>query len=334
MDNNNLNSVSRTNLIRIFAATAIMLLTGCGGESQVTVLKLAHALDVAHPVHMGMVFMSEKVKSYSNGKMRIDIYPGGQLGAERELIELLQIGSLAMSKVSTAPLEAFVPEMQIFGIPYLFRDQEHRWKVLNSAIGKRLLLSGEPFFLRGLCYYDAGTRSFYTVNKPIRSPDDLRGMKIRVMKSITAVQMIQTLGGSPTPIPWGELYTALQQGVVDGAENNAPSFYSSHHYEVCRYYSIDEHTAIPDILLISTLVWNDLTQQEKEWLQKAVDESVLYQKKLWEEATRQALEEVQKVGVQIIYPDKQPFLSSIQSMYDSQKGTPIYDLIQEVKEIQ
>jgi tripartite ATP-independent transporter DctP family solute receptor len=334
MDNNNLNSVSRTNLIRIFAATAIMLLTGCGGESQVTVLKLAHALDVAHPVHMGMVFMSEKVREYSNGKMRIDIYPGGQLGAERELIELLQIGSLAMSKVSTAPLEAFVPEMQIFGIPYLFRDQEHRWKVLNSAIGKRLLLSGEPFFLRGLCYYDAGTRSFYTVNKPIRSPDDLRGMKIRVMKSITAVQMIQTLGGSPTPIPWGELYTALQQGVVDGAENNAPSFYSSHHYEVCRYYSIDEHTAIPDILLISTLVWNDLTQQEKEWLQKAVDESVLYQKKLWEEATRQALEEVQKVGVQIIYPDKQPFLSSIQSMYDSQKGTPVYDLIQEVKEIQ
>jgi tripartite ATP-independent transporter DctP family solute receptor len=334
MDNNNLNSVSRTNLIRIFAATAMMLLTGCGGESQVTVLKLAHALDVAHPVHMGMVFMSEKVREYSNGKMRIDIYPGGQLGAERELIELLQIGSLAMTKVSTAPLEAFVPEMQIFGIPYLFRDQEHRWKVLNSAIGKRLLLSGEPFFLRGLCYYDAGTRSFYTVNKPIRSPDDLRGMKIRVMKSITAVQMIQTLGGSPTPIPWGELYTALQQGVVDGAENNAPSFYSSHHYEVCRYYSIDEHTAIPDILLISTLVWNDLTQQEKEWLQKAVDESVLYQKKLWEEATRQALEEVQKVGVQIIYPDKQPFLSSIQSMYDSQKGTPIYDLIQEVKEIQ
>jgi tripartite ATP-independent transporter DctP family solute receptor len=334
MDNNNLNSVSRTNLIRIFAATAIMLLIGCGGESQVTVLKLAHALDVAHPVHMGMVFMSEKLKSYSNGKMRIDIYPGGQLGAERELIELLQIGSLAMTKVSTAPLEAFVPEMQIFGIPYLFRDQEHRWKVLNSAIGKRLLLSGEPFFLRGLCYYDAGTRSFYTVNKPVRSPDDLRGMKIRVMKSITAVQMIQTLGGSPTPIPWGELYTALQQGVVDGAENNAPSFYSSHHYEVCRYYSIDEHTAIPDILLISTLVWNDLTQQEKEWLQKAVDESVLYQKKLWEEATRQALEEVQKVGVQIIYPDKQPFLSSIQSMYDSQKGTPVYDLIQEVKEIQ
>ncbi len=313
---------------------AMMLLAGCRGESTVTVLKLAHALDIDHPVHKGMVFMSEKVEAHSRGKMRIDIYPGGQLGEERELIELLQIGSLAMTKVSTAPLEAFVPEMQIFGIPYLFRDREHRWKVLSGPIGKRLLLAGEPFFLRGLCYYDAGSRSFYSVNKPVRSPADLRGMKIRVMKSITAVQMIQTLGGSPTPIPWGELYTALQQGVVDGAENNAPSFYSSHHYEVCKYYSIDEHTSVPDILLISTLVWNSLTEQEKEWLQKAVDESVVYQKKLWEESTRQALEAIQKAGVEIIYPDKQPFLEAVEQMHDSHKGTPLYDLIQEIREIE
>ncbi len=328
-----MNSASVTYLIRICAAMAIMLLSGCRSENKVTVLKLAHALDIVHPVHRGLVFMCAKVKEHSNGKMRIDVYPGGQLGAERELIELLQIGSLAMTKVSTAPLESFVPEMQIFGMPYLFRNQEHRWKVLNSPTGKSLLLSGESYFLRGLCYYDAGSRSFYSVNKPIRAPDDLKGMKIRVMKSITAVQMIQTLGGSPTPIPWGELYTALQQGVVDGAENNAPSFYTSHHYEVCKYYSIDEHTAVPDILLISTLAWKDLTQQEKEWLQKAVDESVVYQKELWEEATRQALEEIQKAGVQIIYPDKQPFIQAIQSIYDSHKGTALYDLIQEIREI-
>lgn len=328
-----MNSAIGAKPILICAAIIMALMASCHGEGKVTVLKLAHALDIIHPVHRGMVFMSERIEEHSNGRMRIDIYPGGQLGAERELIELLQIGSLAMTKVSTAPLEAFVPEMQIFGIPYLFRDQEHRWKVLSGPTGQRLLLSGEPFFLRGLCYYDAGSRSFYSVNKPVRSPGDLRGMKIRVMKSITAVQMIQTLGGSPTPIPWGELYTALQQGVVDGAENNAPSFHSSHHYEVCKYYSIDEHTAIPDILLISTLVWNDLTHQEKAWLQRAVDESVVYQKKLWEEATREALEEIQKVGVQIIYPDKQPFRQAVQVMHDSHKGTPLYDLIQEIREI-
>jgi tripartite ATP-independent transporter DctP family solute receptor len=318
----------------LFLVTALALTTGCGGENKVTVIKLAHALDTTHPVHKGMVFMARKVDEYSGGKMRVDIYPSGQLGEERELIELLQIGSLAMTKVSTAPLEAFVPEMIIFGIPYVFRDSEHRWKVLNGPIGKRLLLAGEPFFLRGMCYYDAGSRSFYTKDRPIITPADLKGMKIRVMKSITAVKMIEALGGSPTPIPWGELYTSLQQGVVDGAENNPPSFYLSHHYEVCKYYSLDEHTAVPDILLMSTIVWNSLSEQEKEWLQKAVDDSVEYQKELWTESVRESLDAVREAGVEVIYPDKTPFLNAVQPMHDSYKGTPVYDLIQDIKNIQ
>ena len=324
--------------IKLIAFILTIFLTlwlfGCNSKSKVTVIKLAHVLDTSHPVHLGMVYMAKKVDEYSKGKMRVDIYPSGQLGAERELIELLQIGSLAMTKVSTAPLESFVPEMKIFGIPYVFRDSEHRWKVLNGPIGKRLLVAGEPFFLRGMCYYDAGSRSFYTKDKPIRVPDDLKGLKIRVMKSITSVSMVEALGGSPTPIPWGELYTALQQGVVDGAENNPPSFFFSRHYEVCKYYSLDEHTAVPDILLMSTVIWYSLTDQEREWLQKAVDESVEYQKVLWRQSTEDALKAVQEAGVEIIYPDKQPFLDAVQPMHESYKGTPLYDLIQEIKSIE
>jgi tripartite ATP-independent transporter DctP family solute receptor len=320
---------------RIFNLLSVLLflslLMNCTGDTSVRILKLAHVLDTTHPVHKGMVFMAKKLTENSDGKMRIDIYPSGQLGAERDLIELLQIGSLAMTKVSTAPLEAFVPEMIIFGIPYVFRDDEHRWKVLNSPIGKKLLLSGEKYFLRGMCYYDAGSRSFYTKDRPINSPSDLRGLKIRVMKSITSVKMVQSLGGSATPIPWGELYTALQQGVVDGAENNPPSFYLSRHYEVCKYYSLDEHTSVPDILLMSTVVWNSLSEQEQKWLQTAVDESVDYQKKLWKEASDEALREVQKAGVGIIYPDKTPFRESVQEMHESYKGTTIYELIKEIE---
>jgi tripartite ATP-independent transporter DctP family solute receptor len=224
--------------------------------------------------------------------------------------------------------------MQIFGMPYIFRDDDHRWKVLKSPIGKRLLLAGEPFFLRGLCYYDAGSRSFFSVDKAIRSPGDLKGLKIRVMKSITSVQMVQALGGSPTPIPFGELYTALQQGVVDGAENNPPSFYLAHHHEVSGYYSMDEHTSIPDILLIGTRVWNSLTEEQKGWLQTAVDESVEYQRALWQKATEEALEQIQKAGVEVIYPDKEPFLLAVQSMHESYRGTPIYDLMQKIKAVQ
>jgi len=277
--------------------------------------------------------MAEKAAEKSGGRMRIDIYPSGQLGAERDLIELLQIGSLAMTKVSTAQLEGFVPEIKIFGVPYVFRDDEHRWKVLNGEIGKRLLLAGEKYFLRGMCYYDAGSRSFYTKDTPVNTPKDLEGLKIRVMRSITSVKMVQSLGGSATPISFGELYSALQQGVVDGAENNPPSFYSSRHYEVCKYYCLDEHSSVPDILLMSKVVWESLSTEEQKWLQESVDESVEYQKKLWNEASDEALNEVQKAGVNILYPDKSPFRESVKEMHNSYKGTPIYDLIREIENI-
>ena len=321
------------NLI-LLSVVIFVFFINCEKVSSVRILKLAHVLPTDHPVHKAMIFMAEKVAEKSGGKMRIDIYPGGQLGAERDLIELLQIGSLAMTKVSSAPLEGFVPDMKIFGVPYIFRDDAHRWKVMQGEIGKRLLLASQEFYLRGLCYYDAGYRSFYTKEKPINSPDDLKGLKIRVMKSITSMEMVKALGGTPTPIPWGELYTALQQGVVDGAENNAPSFHTSRHYEVCKYYSLDEHTSYPDILLMSTVVWQRLTPQEQKWLQQAVDESVEYQKILWKKAVEQALKVVQEAGVEVSYPDKTQFSDKVKSMYESYKGTTIYDLIQEIQSIQ
>jgi tripartite ATP-independent transporter DctP family solute receptor len=318
----------------ILLCSCLSLLLACKSEKGEKVLKLAHVLDTSHPVHKGMAYMGERLAEISAGKMRVDIYPSGQLGQERDLIELLQIGSLAMTKVSTAPLEAFVPEMKIFGIPYVFRDHEHCWKIYNGPIGKNLLLAGEKYFLRGMCYYDAGSRSFYTKERPIHSPADLDGLKIRVMKSNVAMQMVQALGGSPTPIPWGELYTSLQQGVVDGAENNPPSFYFSRHYEVCKYYILDEHTSVPDILLMSTVVWNSLSDQEQKWLQQAVDESVDYQKKVWKESSDESLRMVQEAGVEIIYPDKTPFREAVKEMHESYRGTSLYELIKEIQAVE
>ena len=314
----------------ILAATA----SGCGSRDDVTVLKLAHALDTNHSVHKGMVHMAERLAEYSGGKMRIDIYPSGQLGAERETVELLQIGSLAMTKVSTAPLEAFVPSMKVFGIPYLFNDRDHYFRVLDSEIGKALLESTEITRVRGLGYYDSGRRSFYTKDQPIRTPSDLEGLKIRVMQSQTAVQMVTALGGSPTPISFGEIYTALQQGVVDGAENNAPSFYLSGHYETAKYYSLDEHTAVPDILLISTHIWYSLNDQQRAWLQAAVDDSVTYQRELWKQSTEEALAAVQEAGVEVIYPDKAPFQAAVADMKASFEGTEIGELIRAIEEME
>ncbi len=310
-----------------------LLLNACREHSSVKILKLAHVLDTSHPVHRAMEFMAHRLYQLSNGTMRIDIYPSGQLGAERELIELLQIGSLAMTKVSASPMESFVPEMKIFSLPYVFRNDQHLWKVLNSSIGQKLLLDCQKYRIRGLCYYDAGSRSFYTTRKAIHQPKDLKGLKIRVMKSQTSMEMVQALGAAATPIAWGELYTALQQGVVDGAENNPPSFYLSHHYEVCKYYTLDEHTYIPDVLLISTHVWNSLNPQQQQWLMQAVQESVYKQRELWKQASDYALQQVQKAGVQVIYPNKALFKQAVRPLLERYKGTALYQLIQQIQAI-
>ena len=162
----------------------------------------------------------------------------------------------------------------------------------------------------------------------------LRGLKIRTQESPTSVKMVRALGGSATPIAWGELYTALQQGVVDGAENNPPSFYLSRHYEVCKYFSLNEHTMVPDVLIISTVIWNDLTEQEKQWIQEAADESYEYQKQLWKESTEEALREVEKAGVQIYHPDKSLFEKKVEPLIEEYRNEPeVYNLIQKIRAI-
>jgi tripartite ATP-independent transporter DctP family solute receptor len=279
-----------------------------------------------------MVYMADKVQEKSSGRMKIEIYPNEQLGNEKELIESLQLGYLAMTKISSAPMESFVPQMKIFGIPYLFRNSEHFWKVLKGPIGEELLLAGQSKGLRGLCYYDAGARSFYA-KKEIQSPTDLKGLKVRVQNSIMSVKMIIAMGGSPTSIPFGELYTALDQGVVDAAENNPPSFYTSRHYEICKYYSLDEHTMLPDILVISTKVWYNLSPEFQQILQQAADESVEYERKIWAEAEQNDLKSTQNSGVKIIYPDKEPFRKSVESLWNEFKDTDIGRLISQIQEV-
>ena len=320
--------------LNLFAilVVSILFFLGCNPENNTKTLRLGHGLDVSHSVHKAMVKMGEDLFERSGGKLKLQIYPSQQLGTERESLELLQIGSMDMTKVSVGVLENFAPKMKVLGLPFLFRDREHSFTVLDGPIGQSLLNEGEQYRLKGLGYYDAGSRSFYTINKPVLEPADLVGQKIRVMESATAVNMVKALGGSPTPISWGELYTSLQQGVVDGAENNPPSFYLSRHYEVCKYYSLDEHTVLPDILLIGTYAWNKLNEQEQQWLSESVKESVTYQRVLWAEAEAVALREVEKAGVEIFRPNKSQFADKVKEKYEGYKDdADIYSLIQKIQ---
>ena len=314
----------------LFAFTC--LLVGCQQIENRRIIRLGHALDTNHSVHKAMVKMGEELYRISSGTMEIKIYPNQQLGSERECLELLQIGSLDITKVSTGVLENFSPNMKVLGLPYLFRDREHAFNVLDGPIGKQLLEETIFFRIKGLAYYDAGSRSFYTKSKAIRTPSDLKGLKIRVMESVTAMKMVESMGGSPTPISWGELYTSLQQEVVDGAENNPPSFFLSKQFEVCKYYTLDEHTTLPDVLVSGSYFWDGLKEKQKKWLEEAVKISVDYQRKLWAESESYSLNELKKSGVEIVYPDKSEFEKMVKPVYDYYKtNNEMHNLINQIK---
>ncbi len=301
------------------------------GAGARTVLKFAHSLDQAHPVHAAIMHFAERVGAISGGEIQVQVFPNGQLGSEPECIEQLQRGALALVKTSAAAMEGFVPDMAVFSFPYLFRDETHFWNVANGAIGRELLAAGADKGIHGLCYYDAGARSFYTTGRPVLVPADLKELKIRVQASKMARDLVLTLGGGPTPIPWGELYTALQQKMVDGAENNPPSFLSSRHYEVARHYSLDEHTRVPDIVILSQKIWDGLPARSRAWLDQAAAESVVFQRKLWAEKTAEALATVEKAGVTIHRPDQAAFAAATAPMLQDYAGTRLGELAERIR---
>jgi len=298
------------------------------------VLKLGHGLDEQHPVHKAMLHLKARLEDLSGGKATVDIYPSGVLGNEVECLEQVQMGVLAMTKVSVAALEAFTPEMRVFGIPFVFRDEEHYWKTLNGDIGERMLALGVKAHFLGLCYYDSGDRNFYSTKKPIRSVSDVAGMKIRVMNSRTAMDMIKAMKGSACPISWGELYTALDQGIVDAAENNWPSFVTSRHFEVCKYFSCSGHQRIPDMVIINAKMWERLPADIQAALRQAAKESEVFQRKLWREQTERCIASVKEHGVEIITPDVGSFREACAPILQQKEYADIkkmYDEIQEVK---
>jgi tripartite ATP-independent transporter DctP family solute receptor len=284
-------------------------------------LKLAHNLDGSHVVHRALAKMADELKDLSDGQITLRIYPGGQMGGPRETLELLQNGALDMTKASASEMEAFAPYYSVFSLPYLFNDQEHFNKVIYGPIGKEMMQGTADKGFIGLAAYAAGTRSFYA-KKPIHTPADMKGMKLRVVATPTTVKMIELLGGSPAPIPFGEVYTALQQGVIDGAENNEPSYVQTRHVEVAKYYSEDQHTAVPDYLIVSTGTWNKLSDEAKEMINKAAHDSEIYEAKLWEEQVTESRAEALKVGAEFIQVDKGPFREALTPLYEDFRKDP------------
>ncbi|MCD9525499.1 TRAP transporter substrate-binding protein [Photobacterium carnosum] len=283
-----------------------------------TTLKLSHNHTRDHAVHKAMEAMAKEVRKTTDGEVRIRIYPDAQLGSQRESMELLQNDALQMVKTNAAELEAFAPAYSAFNMPYLFRDQAHFYATQEGEVGEDILESSRKSGFIGLTYYDAGARSFYTT-KPINTPADLKGMKVRVQPSPSAIAMVKALGGSPTPLAYGELYTALQQGVVDAAENNIPSYSMSRHSEVSKYFTLDEHTMVPDVLVISTKAFDGLSEEHQKALKTAALNSMQLMKTLWAESEKKERTKAEEIGVKFIKVDKASFVTAVQPMYDTVK---------------
>ena len=290
-----------------------LLSAGASAAEKVT-LKLAHNLERSHVVHQAFEQMAKEVNQLSNGNMKIRIYPS-------ETMELLQNGALDMTKGSASDLESFDNVYAIYNLPFLFKDQNHFNKVVFGEVGKEIMESTKDKGFFALSAYVAGTRSFYA-KKPITKPEDLKGLKIRVQASPTTLKMIELMGGSPTPISFGEVYTAMQQGVVDGAENNVPSWVQTRHIEIAKVFSEDEHASIPDFLVISSKTWDKLTPEQQQILNEAAKASEAYQQKLWDKIDADTRAQAKAMGGEIIKVDKAPFRAAVQPLFDDFKKDP------------
>jgi tripartite ATP-independent transporter DctP family solute receptor len=313
-------------LLVIFLASIFVM--GCGGGEQkkteapkkeapkTIVMRLGDVHPIDYPTVIGNLKFAELVGQKTNGRIKIEVYPSGQLGDEKAVIEQVQLGAIEFTRISASPLGEFSKPYGVFSLPYIFDNVEHLWRLLESPEGKALLVGLESSRMRGLAYYASGTRSFYG-SQPLNSIADIKGKKIRVQQSKIAMDMITALGASPTPMPMGEVFTALQTGTIDGAENNFPSYLSGNHYQVAKYYINDQHQMVPEVLLMSKVAWDKLSAEDKKIIEDAAWESIKFQVESWNKFEKEAREKVIAAGAIVVdVADLSPWQAAVKPMVD------------------
>jgi tripartite ATP-independent transporter DctP family solute receptor len=316
--------MNRRTMLRLSAVTALGASALDFGKlafaQQKLVLKATDVHPLGYPTVEAVVRLGKKLEAATGGRLSVQMYPSMQLGGEKEMIEQAQVGALAMARISVGPMGPIVPEINVFNLPFIFRDDSHMEKVIDGPIGDELLkkLSDHPTAgLVGLCWMNAGTRNVYNGKKPVRALDDLKGLKIRMMGNPVFVDTMNALGGNGVAMGYDQLLTALQTGVVDGAENNYPSYDTGQHYRHAKYYSLTGHLMIPEILVFSKRTWGTLSQEDRDLITKAAKEAQQEQRKLWYEMEQKSIKHMQEVGAEIIkIEDKKPFTDAVKPVWD------------------
>jgi tripartite ATP-independent transporter DctP family solute receptor len=300
-----------------------------------TVLRSSDTHPDGYPTVEGVKYFGELVKERTDGRYSVEVYHSAQLGQESDTLEQVRTGVIDLNRTSMGPWNGLIPETTIPSLPYIFRSVDHARKVMNGPIGDEILAAFEPHGVVALAFYDGGARSFYNSKKPIESVDDLKGMKFRVMQSDIFVDMVAALGASATPMPYGEVYTGIETGVIDGAENNFPSYDTAKHAEVAKYFSLDEHLIVPEVLVMSKLSWDRLSPEDQEIVRKAAKDSVEKQWELWDAQVAKSRGIVEAAGSTITEPDKQAFIDAMKPVYDKHVTDPkLQDLVKRIQETQ
>lgn len=316
----------------LMVAAGVAALMGTAALAQDMVLRSSDTHPDGYPTVEAVKYMGDLIKERTNGRIGIDVYFGAQLGEEADTIEQTQSGVIDLDRVSLGPFNSIVPETQIPSLPYVFRSVEHMRHVMDGPIGDEILAAFKDHGLIGLAFYDGGARSFYNSEKPVESIDDLKGMKFRVMQSDIFVDMVNALGANATPMPYGEVYSAIQTGVIDGAENNPPSYDTAKHAEVAKYYSLDEHLIVPEVLVMSKITWDKLSTEDQQIIRDAAKQSVAKERELWDAQVKASMDKVIAEGSVITHPDKQPFIDAMGPVYDKYLTDPkLKDMVERIK---
>lgn len=324
-----------THLTSILGGIAVAALLAGAATAQEIVLRSADTHPDGYPTVEAVKHMSDLLMERSDGRIAIEVFHSRQLGEESDTIEQTQFGVIDMNRINMAPLNNIIPETSVPALPYVFRSIDHMRAVMDGEIGDEILASFEEHDLVGLAYYDSGARSFYNSERPVETPADLDGLKIRVQQSDLFIAMIEALGANATPMPFGEVYSGLQTGVIDGAENNWPSYESTNHYQVAQYYSLDEHSMSPEVLVMSKQSWDKLSAEDQDLIRQAARDSVAHMRELWDARESEARRIVEEAGSQINEVEKQPFIDAMQPVYDEFVTDPaLQDLVDRIRAVE
>ena len=332
---------ARRNALRLGIATVMVvaasLPSGLALAQQKMVMKASDVHPVGYPTVVAVENMGKKLEKATNGRLSIQMYPSMQLGGEKEAIEQAQVGAIQFARVSVGALGPVIDELNVFNMPYLFRSTAHMQKVIDGPIGQELMdkVTNNPKAgLVALAWMDAGARSLYDTKKPIKDISDLKGMKFRVMGNPMFVDMMNSLGGNGVSMGYDQVFNALQTGVVDGAENNPPSFVFDNHYQVAKFYTLDEHLIVPEMLVFSKKTRDSLSKEDQALLVKFGREAQQEERVLWAKYEKDAMDKAKAAGITITeIADKKPFQDAVKPVWDKY-GPKYADMIKRVQAVQ